>query len=130
MTGSVVFLTLAQALAIHRFQIQTYGGSDGIRDRELLESALAQPQAGFGDEYLHRDVYEMGAAYLYHLCKNHPFVDGNKRVALHAAMVFLTMNGVRIAMPHEDTFALVHAVATGQVDKAQLAEVFRNAPQR
>ncbi len=76
------FLTLAEVIEIHVDQIKRYGGRQGIRDFGLLESALAQPEASFGGEWLHRDVYEMAAAYAYHICQNHPFIDGNKRTAL------------------------------------------------
>ncbi len=84
MLDEPVFLDLAQILAIHRYQLQRYGGSQGIREMGLLESALAQPSMGFGEAYLHRTIFDQAAAYLFHLCAGHPFVDGNKRVALHA----------------------------------------------
>ena len=72
------FLTLDEVLEIHRDQIERYGGAAGIRDLGLLQSALAQPSATFGGQYLHADLHEMAAAYLYHLVQNHPFLDGNK----------------------------------------------------
>jgi death-on-curing protein len=80
----IVFLTTDEALAIHRDQIARYGGSPGLRDAGLLDSALATPQTGFGGEYLRRDLFEMAAAYLLQLVKNHPFVDGNKRPCAHS----------------------------------------------
>lgn len=83
-----VFLTLDEALDIHRDQIQRYGGSSGIRDLGLLQSALAQPQAAFAGQFLHADLIEMAAAYLFHITQNHPFVDGNKRTGTAAALVF------------------------------------------
>ena len=76
----IEFLTLDDVLESHREQIRVYGGSEGLRDLGLLESAIAQPPAGFGGVPLHRDLYEMAAAYLFHLVQNHPFIDGNKRV--------------------------------------------------
>ncbi|MFN5897887.1 MAG: type II toxin-antitoxin system death-on-curing family toxin, partial [Planctomyces sp.] len=88
----MLFLTVSDVLESHQCQIEIYGGSPGIRDRGLLESAIAQPQTTFGGQYLHADVFEMAAAYLYHLVMNHPFVDGNKRVGLEAALVFLEIN--------------------------------------
>jgi len=91
-----VFLSLAEILEIHLDQIERYGGKPGIRDAGLLQSALAMPSAGFGDRYLHEDLFEMAAAYLFHIARNHPFVDGNKRVGVVAALVFLAMNGVEI----------------------------------
>lgn len=75
----MVFLTLDEILESHQNQIDTYGGSHGIRDIGLLESAIAQPETSFGGHYLHEDVFEMAAAYLFHLVMNHPFVDGKDR---------------------------------------------------
>ena len=73
------FLTLEQVLRLHKASIDTFGGSHGLRDRGALASALAIPKAGFGDQYLHQSIYDKASAYLYHIVKNHPFVDGNKR---------------------------------------------------
>lgn len=84
-----VFVTLDEVFAIHRDQIERYGGAPGVRDQGLLLSALAQPAATFGEGFLHADLHEMAAAYLFHLIQNHPFVDGNKRVAAVAAAVLL-----------------------------------------
>jgi death on curing protein len=75
------FLALELVLELHRDQIESFGGSPGIRDQGLLESALAQPEATFGGEYLHSTIPDQAAAYLYHLALNHPFIDGNKRTA-------------------------------------------------
>jgi death-on-curing protein len=82
-----IFLSLDDVLESHAEQIATYGGSDGIRDLNLLQSALAQPMATFDGSHLHADLFEMASAYLFHIELNHPFVDGNKRVGLEAALV-------------------------------------------
>ena len=82
-----VFLELHEILEIHRDQIERYGGDPGVRDLELLKSAVAMPMAGVREKYLHGDLFEMAAAYLYHIVQNHPFVDGNKRTGLVAALV-------------------------------------------
>lgn len=118
------FLSLADVLTIHEDQIDRYGGSHGIRDQGLLESALAQPPATFGGEYLHLGLYEMAAAYLYHIVQNHPFIDGNKRVGAVSAYVFLRMNGIELISSEEAIESLVLAVASGQADKAQAATFF------
>lgn len=97
----VQFLSLDDVLESHAEQIAAYGGSDGIRDVGLLESALAQPAAMFGGQYLHVDVFGMAAAYLFHIVKNHPFLDGNKRVGLEAALLFLEINGLSIETTDE-----------------------------
>ena len=86
------FLTLDEVIEIHREMINRYGGSDGIRDKGLLESAVSTPQASFGDQFLHSDIFHMAGAYLFHIVKNHPFIDGNKRTGAMAAFVFLKLN--------------------------------------
>lgn len=119
------FLELVEVLTIHADQIERYGGDASIRDAGLLESALAMPRATFGGEFLHRDLYEMGAAYLYHIVQNHPFVDGNKRTGTATALVFLEMNGVTIDADEDALVELVLDVAQGRADKARIAEFFR-----
>ncbi|MBW3539168.1 MAG: type II toxin-antitoxin system death-on-curing family toxin [Planctomycetes bacterium] len=119
------FLTLTEVLEIHRDQIARYGGSEGIRDRGLLESAVAMPQAAFGGQYLHTDLFQMAAAYLYHLVQNHPFIDGNKRVGAAAADVFLTLNGLTLTAPEEQYEELVMSVAQSESGKTTVADFFR-----
>ena len=119
------FLTLDEVLAIHRDQIKRYGGILGVRDVELLESALAAPQSGFGDQYHHGDLFEMASAYLFHLVQNHPFLDGNKRVGTAAALTFLMLNGVETKIPNQTLVATVLAVAQGETEQAALATFFR-----
>lgn len=120
-----VFLALDEVVAIHRDQIERYGGSPGIRDIELLQSAVAMPSAGYGEEYLHSDMYEMAAAYLFHIIRNHPFVDGNKRTGVVAALVFMTMNGIELHAAEKSFEALVRSVAEGKTDKVKAASFFR-----
>jgi len=105
------FLSFAEVLEIHRDQIERYGGKTGIRDLGLLQSALAMPAAGFGGRYLHGDLFEMAAAYLFHIVRNHPFVDGNKRTGAVAALVFLSLNGMEIEASEDIFEQTVRAVA-------------------
>lgn len=119
------FLTLPEVLEIHRDQVTRYGGTLGLRDIELLKSAIAMPMATYGGEFLHTDVYEMAAAYLFHLVKNHPFLDGNKRVGAVSALVFLALNGQDLDAPENDFAETVLAVARGELDKSQLAVFIR-----
>lgn len=119
------FLTLDAVLEIHRRGIEKYGGISEIRDMGLLESAIAQPQAGFGDQYLHRTIYDMAAAYLYHITQNHPFVDGNKRAGAAAANVFLLINGQTFDPDDDEFVELLYATARGEKDKAEIAEFIR-----
>lgn len=121
----VQFLTLAEVLEIHQDQIARYGGHPGTRDLNLLKSALAMPMATFGEHFLHTDLYEMAAAYLFHLVKNHPFIDGNKRVGAVAAIVFLTLNGCSFSAPPGLLHDFVTALARGEHTKAETAVFLR-----
>jgi death-on-curing protein len=122
----VVFLTLDDIIESHLHQIDTYGGSHGIRDVGLLESAIAQPEASFGGQYLHADIFQMAAAYIYHLVMNHPFVDGNKRVGLEAALIFLEINNENLNASDEELVDLVLKTTAGQIGKREIAEFFRS----
>ncbi|MCB2217770.1 type II toxin-antitoxin system death-on-curing family toxin [Desulfofustis glycolicus] len=119
------FLSLTEVLEIHRDQTSRYGGTAGIRDIELLTSALGIPMATYGGEFLHTDVYEMATAYLFHLVKNHPFLDGNKRVGVVAALVFLLLNGHDLDAPEDDLAEMVLSVARSEIDKAEVAVFIR-----
>ncbi|MBW1982513.1 MAG: type II toxin-antitoxin system death-on-curing family toxin [Deltaproteobacteria bacterium] len=125
-----VYLTLGEVLEIHRDQIERYGGEPGIGDLRLLQSALAMPAAGFGGRYLHSDLFEMAAAYLFHILQNHPFVDGNKRSGAVAALVFLSLNDIEIDADEEEFESMVLSAAQGKADKAAVAEHFRKHAQQ
>jgi death-on-curing protein len=113
------FLTIEIVLAFHQEQLGLFGGSPGLRDMGLLESALAQPLASFGGQYLHEDLHAMAAAYLFHIVQNHPFVDGNKRTGYICALAFLELNG--IATPFvEELYDITMAVAEGKLGKTEL----------
>ena len=123
------FLSLDEVLALHADQISRYGGETGIRDLALLQSAIAMPQARFSGEWLHPSLPEMAAAYLFHLVRNHPFVDGNKRAGLMCALAFLGLNDAEIIAKPEELLEMVLGVAEGRADKAQVA-VFLKANTR
>jgi death-on-curing protein len=119
------FLSLEQILAIHKNQLRLYGGESGLRDMGLLQSALAMPGSGFGDQYFHLDLYEMAAAYLFHLVKNHPFVDGNKRVGFVASFIFLRLNGILVTASEKEYEKMTLEVAQGKMEKSEVAAFFR-----
>ena len=121
-----VFLTLDEVLEIHDQQIERYGGSQGLRDPAALESAVATPQATFGGEFLHPSIPAMAAAYLFHLCQNHAFIDGNKRVGANAAITFLLMNDWEPDFEQEELVEIVLSVASGVIAKPALTEVFEH----
>jgi death-on-curing protein len=119
-----VFLTLGDVVEIHTDQLERYGGSSGIRDIGLLESAVAMPAAGFSGAYLHADIFEM-AAYLYHIVRNHPFVDGNKRTGAVTAIVFLELNGQELGSSERAFETFVRNVAEGKKEKHEVAVFLR-----
>lgn len=124
--ADIIFLTLAEVIDIHADQIEHYGGSHGIRDMNLLSSAVAMPSVSFGGDYLHADIYEMAAAYAFHIAQNHPFIDGNKRAALASAMVFLEMNGIGISDTAGKQYDAMIGIASGRLGKAEFANMLRS----
>jgi death-on-curing protein len=124
------FLTAAAVAAIHREVIAAHGGMPGLCDRTLLEAAVAAPQAAYGGEALIKDLIDVAAAYLLHLCRNHPFNDGNKRTALAACLVFLEANE---SLPDPDLpgkqidewEALILEIAGSRTDRIHAARRFR-----
>jgi death on curing protein len=119
--AEVEFLTVEVVIALHQRQVDRFGGGAGLRERGLLESAVAQPQASFGGTYAHEGLFAMAAPYLFHIVSNHPFVDGNKRAGLLAAQVFLDVNGVSVEHDSEAFHSLTMGVAEGRIDKAAVA---------
>jgi death-on-curing protein len=120
-----LFLTAAEVLSFHSYQIQRFGGEEGIRDAGLLESALAQPCVSYDGNWLHKDLYEMASAYAFHICKNHPFLDGNKRTAFVSALVFLKLNGIFVSDPKEKLPEAIENIAKNILSKASFAELLR-----
>ena len=117
----ITFLNLGEVLEIHRDQIARYGGLPGLRDLDLLKSAVAMPQATFDGEFLHTDIFEMAATYLFHIVRNHPFLDGNKRVGAVACLVFLELNGYAFTASEKELPEIVFALARGEMAKADIA---------
>ena len=122
----VAFLSVDDVLLVHRRVIEEFGGDPGLRDRGLLESAVAMPQSTFGGTDLHSGLAGKAAAYHYHLCSNHPFVDGNKRVSVAAAEVFLLINGHELSANDDEIEELTLGVATGQMSKGEVVDFFEN----
>lgn len=118
---TVVFLTLDEVIALHADQIERYGGRPGIRDLGLLQFALATPSATFEGRFLHEGLHEMAAAHLFHIVRNRPFVDGNKRVGLMVLLVFLGLNSRRLDANAQQVEDLVLGIARGRVSKAEAA---------
>jgi death on curing protein len=121
----ILFLELSDVLKIHEQQLEAFGGIHGIRDVGLLESAVATPQATFGGEYLHNDLFEMSAAYAFHISENQPFLDGNKRTALTSALVFLDINGFVVIDEEMKLYQALIDIANRKIDKYDLALLLR-----
>ena len=124
------FLSLEDVLLIHDEQLEAYGGIQGIRDKGLLESAVMSAQASFGGKYLHADLFEMAAAYAFHIAENQPFLDGNKRTALVSALVFLDINGFEILDAEMKLYDAMIAIANKEMDKYDLADLLKNLSEK
>ncbi len=120
------FVSQSIVLRIHARQIERLGGTPGVRDEGLLESALAQPQATFGGQFLHPTISEQAAAYLYHIAMNHPFIDGNKRTAFAVTDTFLRLNGCALNLKDDRAYDLVMRVARGTMTKEELSTEFES----
>ncbi len=120
------FLSLDEVLELHADQISSFGGTPGVRDEGLLESALAQPQATFGGQFLHPTISEQAAAYLYHIAMNHLFIDGNKRTAFAVTDTFLRLNGCALNLTDDRAYDLVMRVARGTMTKEELSTEFES----
>ncbi len=114
----IEFLTIEDVLYIHQNQIEHYGGEHGVRDLGLLVSAIAQPEATFGGQHLHSD--------LFHIVQNHPFTDGNQRTGAVTALVFLDWNEVVLRTDEKGLVEITLQVATGQIGKVEVADHFRS----
>lgn len=120
----MIFLTAEQVINFHTQMIHLFGGSDGIRDMNLLLSAIEMPKATMFGEDLHPTIYDKAAAYLFHIVCNHPFIDGNKRSGLVTALTFLEVNGVILEYDEHELEDFVVEVGAGRVKKGEIAAYF------
>lgn len=116
------FLEYERIVQLNKLAIKTFGGSDGIRDKGLIESALEQPQASFGVAYLHANIFQMAAAYYFHISESQGFSDGNKRIGFLAMFSFLRLNGCDLLIPDDYVWPILIEVAKGLKNKTNLAE--------
>lgn len=118
----MIFLTFEEVLAFHESTVRAFGGALGILDRGKIESAIAQPMASYGGDYLYEFPWGMATTYLYGISKNHGFIDGNKRTATLAMVVFLAKNGWDVEVSDEDLIGAVLAITTNQMTREEFAE--------
>ena len=119
------YLSVAQLEELHLLQLENYGGSPGVRDRGAIESASIRPAMTFGGEDLYPDIASKAAALMHSLVMNHPFVDGNKRVGAHAAILFMKLNGFDLIVSSKELEEITLAVAKGEMEGEPLAIWFR-----
>lgn len=112
-----VHLSVEIVREIHAEALEKFGGSAGVRDENLLVSAVLTPQSSFGGKSPYADIIEVAAAYLYYLCGNHPFIDGNKRTAMMAAIVFLRLNEIEAKPDSNEWEAFLLDVAASKLDR-------------
>lgn len=121
MPKKVTYLSPAQILAIHSLMIKRFGGSEGVRDLGLLESAAGRPAASFDGQDLYPTIFDKAAALLQSLLKNHPFIDGNKRTALASSAIFLQFNGWRLTNSHQEEIDFALAVDNGRLEVREIS---------
>jgi death-on-curing protein len=121
---NIRFLKVSDVKYIHYAQVEHFGGMHGLRDENLLDSAVHHPQSSFGGEYLYKDIFQMAAAYTFGIVKNHPFFDGNKRTGAAAGILFLDYNGYE--MPESNVFTEhILGIATNEVSQEEFAKFYR-----
>ena len=130
MKSEAIFLTVSEVLGLHSDQIREFGGAAGIRDQGLLESAVAQASTTYDGEYLHNGLFEMAAAYAFHIAENQPFLDGNKRTGLNAAIVFLGLNGFDVVDDEGALYEAMIGLSTGEWSKGQMAALLGRLSER
>lgn len=126
MNNSWLYLSLEEVLLLHKKEIDRFGGSHGIRDRGLLLSAIAQAELSLFGDLVYKNAYEVAGTYAYHIIKNHPFIDGNKRIGILAAMTFLQINDMHIQTDHEELYDLAIDIASSKIDKEAVIAFFKD----
>lgn len=117
-----IFLDFDRIVHLNKLAVKTFGGTDGIRDKGLIESAIYQPQATFGGQFLHKSIYQMAAAYYYHISQSQGFLDGNKRTGFLALFAFLKINGCDLTIPDDYLWPVLLEVASDNKSKGELAD--------
>jgi death-on-curing protein len=120
----IKFLTLSEVLLILEDQIRNYGGTYGVKDINLLSSAIYMPESSFEGQFLHETIPAMAAAYAFHICQNHPFLDGNKRAALASSLVFLDINGYEFNCEDKTLYNKIMDLARGKIKKEELIKFY------
>ncbi len=123
---NIKFLSIEQVVYLHEQSIKNFGGKPGIRDFTLLSSAINIPSSTFVGKFLYKNIYEMAAAYLFHITMNHPFFDGNKRVGVLSAIVFLEINGFIVNFKRGELRDLGLAVVCSKISKKEISDILKS----
>jgi death on curing protein len=126
MSEATRFLTLEDVIALHDLQIEEFGGSHGIRDNNLLESAIGMAQSSFGGQFMHETLFDMASAYAFHIAQNQAFIDGNKRTGLISALVFLDINGISLNKPNDKLYLALIEIAEKKMDKEGFSKLLQS----
>lgn len=118
------YLSIAEVLVIHDYQIQRFGGTHGMLNLPLLESAVGRPKTNISGVDMYPSLYEKAAVLVYSIIKNHPFLDANKRTGLHAALTFLELNNIKIGIKSKSLVKLGLDIANGKISLEKVAEAF------
>jgi death-on-curing protein len=118
----MIFFGYEQVVKIHSSLIAKTGGMDGIRDKNLLDSALKSPFQTFGGRELYQDIFDKAAQLCYSLVENHPFADGNKRIGVHLTLLFLKLNNVNISYSQAELIDFGLGIASGKMDKGEIKD--------
>jgi len=121
-----LYLSLDEVLLLHKKEIARFGGSSGVRDNGLLLSALGQAELFLFGELVYKNAYEIAAMYVYHIIKNHPFIDGNKRTGILAGLVFLRINNLDLITNNEELYAFAMDIAASRITKDSVIEFFKH----
>lgn len=122
----IIFIELQEVIEIQKDLIDRFGGSHGLRDKGLLESAVISPSSTFAGEYLNKDIFEMATSYLYGLTKNHAFIDGNKRVGVYISILFLELNDYEVNLDNDQVYDLGIKTADSTYSKEDIIEILKN----
>lgn len=122
----MIILTVEEIIELHRKLIAATGGSDGLRDRGLLESAVYSTQSGFGEDEIYPTVTEKAARLMYSLVNNHAFVDGNKRIGVYAMLITLRLNDITICFEQHELVELGLSAASGKADYEAILKWIKN----
>lgn len=124
------YLTVKDVLLLHNLAIDASGGSHGLRDLGLLESAVARPKASFGGEDLYPTIFLKAGALVHSLLRNHPFIDGNKRTSMYSAMTFLELNGYKFIAKQKEVVDFALKVENEKLPVEEIAAWLKNYAER